>query len=175
MMTFDVTWFGYGAGLVMCGWIAGMLVSVVLNIVGRMGKLGAYVLVGVLLAWGTSVHAQGASNLIWISSPVTVQGVPYTVAVQVTCPGGDSLGSVLGGAMSVPYACQGAVGAAQVSVEVPPVSGSSVSLAVNGDAGLSSASVVSAVPGNTVSSGVSFICGVACVLAFAWAAGGRWL
>lgn len=27
-MNFDVTWFGYGAGLVMVGWFAGMVVSV---------------------------------------------------------------------------------------------------------------------------------------------------
>lgn len=175
MMTFDVTWFGYGAGLVMCGWIAGMLVSVVLNIVGRMGKLGCAVLWGCgLLLAGSSSYAQSAQNLMWVSSPVSVQGVPYTVTVQVTCPGGDSFGAVLGGPVTVPYACQGTTGAAQVAVEVPPVSGSSVAVAVSGDAGLTGASIVSAVPGNTVSSGVSFVCGVACVLAFAWAAGSKW-
>lgn len=27
-MNFDVTWFGYGAGLVMVGWFAGMVVSI---------------------------------------------------------------------------------------------------------------------------------------------------
>ncbi len=30
-MTLDVTWFGYGAGLVMVGWFAGMVVSIVLS------------------------------------------------------------------------------------------------------------------------------------------------
>ncbi len=173
MMTFDVTWFGYGAGLVMCGWIAGMLVSVALNVLGRMGKLGAFVLVGVLLA-GSSSYAQTGSNLAWVSSPVTTPGVPYTVGVQVTCTG-DSFGSVLGGSAPVSYACPGSVGSVQVNVEVPAPSGSTLNLAVMGDAAMGTASVVSAVPGNTVSSGVSFICGVATVLAFAWAAGGRWL
>jgi hypothetical protein len=174
MMTFDITWFGYGAGFVMCGWIAGMLVSVVLNVLGRMGKLGAYVLVGVLLAMGSSCYAQGSPNVVWVTTPVTIPGVPYTVQVGITC-GGDSFGTVLGGYAAVAYACQGSIGSTSVDVEVPSVVGSNIYLAVNGDAGLSTASITSAVAGNTVSSGVSFICGVATVLAFAWAAGGRWL
>ena len=28
-MTLDLTWFGYGAGLVMVGWFAGMVISVI--------------------------------------------------------------------------------------------------------------------------------------------------
>ena len=30
-MSFDVVWYGYGAGLVMVGWFAGMAVSVLFN------------------------------------------------------------------------------------------------------------------------------------------------
>ncbi len=175
MMTFDVTWFGYGAGFVMCGWIAGMLVSVALNVLGRMGKLGAYVLVGALLAMGSSSYAQSGPNVVWVSTSVPTSGVPYTVQVQVTCSGGDSFGSILGGYQAVNYACPGTVGLASVGVEVPAPSGTTVNLAVSGDVGLVAASITGAVPGNTVSSGVCFICGIATVLAFAWAAGGRWL
>ena len=40
MISFNVDWFGYGAGLVMCGWIAGMIIAVVLGVLGKMGKLG---------------------------------------------------------------------------------------------------------------------------------------
>ena len=173
-MTFDVTWFGYGAGLVMCGWIAGNAGIGGLNVLGRMGKLGAFVLVGRPARRVRLPTRKRGSNLAWVSSPVTTPGVPYTVGVQVTCTG-DSFGSVLGGSAPVSYACPGSVGSVQVNVEVPAPSGSTLNLAVMGDAAMGTASVVSAVPGNTVSSGVSFICGVATVLAFAWAAGGRWL
>lgn len=34
-MTLDVQWFGYGAGLVMAGWVCGMIVSTVLSIFRR--------------------------------------------------------------------------------------------------------------------------------------------
>lgn len=30
-MNFDVSWFGYGAGLVMAGWFAGMVVNVLFD------------------------------------------------------------------------------------------------------------------------------------------------
>ena len=30
-MVLDATWFGYGAGLVMVGWFAGMIVSITLS------------------------------------------------------------------------------------------------------------------------------------------------
>lgn len=30
-MTLDITWFGYGAGLVMVGWFAGMVVNVLFS------------------------------------------------------------------------------------------------------------------------------------------------
>lgn len=30
-MILDATWFGYGAGLVMVGWFAGMIVSLILS------------------------------------------------------------------------------------------------------------------------------------------------
>ncbi len=33
-MNFDVVWFGYGAGLVMVGWFAGMVVSLFFNSIG---------------------------------------------------------------------------------------------------------------------------------------------
>lgn len=37
-MDFDLTWFGYGAGLVMVGWFAGMVVAVVLSAVRVGGR-----------------------------------------------------------------------------------------------------------------------------------------
>lgn len=38
-MVFDVTYFGYGVGLVMLGWIVGICVRVVMNIAGMIGHL----------------------------------------------------------------------------------------------------------------------------------------
>lgn len=35
-MILDLTWFGYGAGLVMVGWFCGMVASVVFTTLGRM-------------------------------------------------------------------------------------------------------------------------------------------
>ena len=62
MMSFNVTWFGYGCGLVLCGWLAGMIVSVVLGIVGKMGKLGLVLAVGagILLGSCRSCRSGGA-------------------------------------------------------------------------------------------------------------------
>lgn len=38
-MIFDITYFGYGVGLVMLGWIVGICVRVVMNIAGMVGNL----------------------------------------------------------------------------------------------------------------------------------------
>lgn len=37
-MIFDATWFGYGAGLVMVGWFAGMVVSSIQTALSLGGK-----------------------------------------------------------------------------------------------------------------------------------------
>ena len=37
-MNFDVQWFGYGAGLVLVGWFAGMVFSSVLNALSHGGR-----------------------------------------------------------------------------------------------------------------------------------------
>jgi len=34
-MEFDVTYYGYGAGLVMVGWLCGMIFSIVCNILSK--------------------------------------------------------------------------------------------------------------------------------------------
>jgi len=36
-MTLDITWFGYGAGLVMVGWVCGMVVSFVFSALSNKG------------------------------------------------------------------------------------------------------------------------------------------
>jgi flagellar biosynthesis protein FliR len=37
-MTFDITFFGYGAGLVVAGWICGLCASIVFNIFRTTGR-----------------------------------------------------------------------------------------------------------------------------------------
>ncbi len=39
-MTLNLTAFGYGLGLIMIGWIAGLVVSYVFSIIRRIGTLG---------------------------------------------------------------------------------------------------------------------------------------
>jgi len=39
-MTINLSAFGYGLGLVMIGWIAGLVVSYVFSIIRRIGTLG---------------------------------------------------------------------------------------------------------------------------------------
>jgi hypothetical protein len=39
-MTINLTAFGYGLGLIMIGWIAGLVVSYVFSIIRRIGTLG---------------------------------------------------------------------------------------------------------------------------------------
>lgn len=39
-MTLNLTAFGYGLGLVLVGWIAGLVVSYVFSIIRRIGTLG---------------------------------------------------------------------------------------------------------------------------------------
>lgn len=38
-LNFDVTWFGYGVGVVVLGWLTGMLVSMLLGVFRSMGKI----------------------------------------------------------------------------------------------------------------------------------------
>lgn len=35
-MTIDLAWLGYGSGLVMSGWVCGMVVSVIFSCLGKM-------------------------------------------------------------------------------------------------------------------------------------------
>lgn len=39
-MTINLTAFGYGLGLIMIGWISGLVVSYVFSIIRRIGTLG---------------------------------------------------------------------------------------------------------------------------------------
>ncbi len=38
-MIFDATYFGYGIGLVMAGWVMGELVGIMLTVIGRVRDL----------------------------------------------------------------------------------------------------------------------------------------
>lgn len=39
-MTFDLSAYGMGLGLVMVGWVCGMIVSYLFNIIRRLGAIG---------------------------------------------------------------------------------------------------------------------------------------
>ena len=58
MINFDTNWFGYGAGLVLVGWIAGMCANIAIAVIGRMGKVGIVLVVGVGLALAGSAQGQ---------------------------------------------------------------------------------------------------------------------
>ncbi len=109
MISFNVMWFGYGAGLVMCGWIAGMIIGVALGVLGRMGKLGVFVLGLLLVDLSGSSHAA----LSTVQASGLVAGTQYVCTLQLTASG-DSLGSVFGGAGSVGYAVPASPGSASV-------------------------------------------------------------
>ena len=177
MIAFDITWFGYGAGFVMCGWIAGMIVSVALSVLGKMGKLGAFVLVGCLLACG-SVHAAGSTivNGFW-SSTSGNPGQPYTAQLTVSCTQ-DSVGMsypYLTGGPAVPWVCPGSPGSVMVNVPAIADGLGTVSIFTVGDTYTSDVSIGSLAVGNSSSSLVCFLAGVLTATAFSVAAAGRWL
>lgn len=176
MMSFNVTWFGYGCGLVLCGWLAGMIVSVVLGIVGKMGKLGLVLAVGLgVMAWGSP-----SSAVVLSVNGATDGGVsgPAVCTVTVTSGAGNPcVGVLLGGGPGggVPFAVSGSVGTGTFQVECMADNAGITTIEVNGDDNLSSAVVVGPCsPGTDTGKLVSFLAGVGCVLAFSWAAVGRW-
>jgi hypothetical protein len=179
MITFDVVWFGYGAGLVLCGWFAGVVVAVVLGVLGRIGKLGCALLVAGLLCSAGSGWCQASGtvpNLYWASWSGTA-GAPVTVGVQVSCSQ-DSLGTAFpygSGGAPVSWACPGSAGSVTVPVGAVADSGGNVVIGVMGDQYTTGASVTSNVPGNSPGALVCFIVGALTASAFAYAAGGKFL
>jgi|GEM_PF-2989119 hypothetical protein len=177
MMSFNVTWFGYGCGLVLCGWLAGMIVSVVLGIVGKMGKLGLVLVVGAGIWLGSLDPAEAVVLSVNGATDGGVSGPAVCTVTVSSGVGNPCVGQLLGGGPGggVPFAVSGAVGSGTFQVECMGDNAGITTIEVNGDDNLSSAVVVGPCsPGTDTGKLVSFLAGVGCVLAFSWAAVGRW-
>ena len=170
MISFDSVWFGYGAGLVMAGWIAGMLVGVALGILGKMGKLGCLILVGGICL--CPLNGQAQTSLSVASQTGLTAGLQYVCSCQLTASG-DSFGSLYGGAGPVSFAVPGSLGTAVYQVEVQADSSGTCSVPVQGDSSLT-AVTLNCQEGSNGGRLLSFLAGVACVLAFSVAATWRY-
>jgi hypothetical protein len=168
MISFDAVWFGYGAGLVMAGWIAGMLVGVALGILGKMGKLGCFLLVGFMCLCPFN---ESRADVSTATQGGLTPGLQYVCSVQLTASG-DSMGSLYGGAGAVSYCVPGTTGTANYQVECQADSSGTATVVISGDASLTGA-VVSCQEGSNGGRLLSFMAGVGCMVAFSIAAAGR--
>ena len=181
MIAFDVIWFGYGAGVVLCGWFAGVVVGVVLSVLGRIGKLGCLLALCGLLAAVSPSYAGFPSttmpNFFWTFGTTGGAGLPWTVGVQVTCSQ-DSVGVSypLGtGGAGVPWACYGALGFVNVPVPCIADANGEEMIGTQGDQYTTGANVYQYTQGNSASSLVCLIVGALTATAFAYAAGSKFL
>jgi uncharacterized membrane protein len=76
-MTFNATFFGYGAGVVLFFWLVGMMIKQAIKIVSKIGTLGLILLV-VMLTHASGVYAAPATEETLLAVQGMLAGTNYS-------------------------------------------------------------------------------------------------